>query len=157
MLPRSLPHTLRELGVDADAIARELGAESASARMTVAQADALLDRAFARVEDPAAGLRVGGRIQPELFGLPGLSAMAAPTFGAALARIERYKRLCSTDAIVLVPEGDTTVVRVLVARPEAAHARMRVDMECAFLVCLDRKSTRLNSSHSGESRMPSSA
>ena len=26
-----------------------------------------------------------------------------------------------------------------------------------FLICLDRKSTRLNSSHSGESRMPSSA
>ena len=28
---------------------------------------------------------------------------------------------------------------------------------CEVLDCLDRKSTRLNSSHSGESRMPSSA
>ena len=28
---------------------------------------------------------------------------------------------------------------------------------CKILVCPDRKSTRLNSSHSGESRMPSSA
>jgi AraC-like DNA-binding protein len=142
MLPRSLPFTLRELGVDADAIAREVGAESASARMTVAQADALLDRALGHIEDPSAGLRVGARIQPELFGLAGLSAMAAPTFGAALARIERYKRLCSTDAIVLVPEGDTTVVRVLVARPERPHARLRVDMECAFLVCFGRVMTR---------------
>ena len=32
-----------------------------------------------------------------------------------------------------------------------------IAVQCAMLAAIDRKSTRLNSSHSGESRMPSSA
>lgn len=133
---------LREAGVDVDALARQVGAPSAGARLTMAQGDALLDLALAQVGDPAYGLVAGARIQPELFGIAGLSAMAAPTFGAALARIERYKRMLSTDALELRPQGDTTVVRVHLARPESPHARMRMDMEVAFLVSFGRVMTR---------------
>ena len=39
----------------------------------------------------------------------------------------------------------------------APAAEARFDMDPALVALQDRKSTRLNSSHSGESRMPSSA
>ena len=48
---------------------------------------------------------------------------------------------------VSVCDGDNDVVLIMETRPLSKNKRWR----------LDRKSTRLNSSHSGESRMPSSA
>ena len=51
-------------------------------------------------------------------------------------------------AIVAHPKADTFDITALVRNEAKAKAIEKV---------LDRKSTRLNSSHSGESRMPSSA
>ena len=46
---------------------------------------------------------------------------------------------------------------VLVSMAPGARSATAAALFAASLVTLDRKSTRLNSSHSGESRMPSSA
>ncbi|ADO68621.1 AraC family transcriptional regulator [Stigmatella aurantiaca] len=134
---------LREGGVDVDAILRKVDASSlpTGARMTVAQWNAFQDLALARVE-PSLGLELGAQIHPELFGIAGLSAMAAPTFGAALGRLVRYKRMFSTDVLELVPQGDDQALRVDVSMPERSHARLRVDMELAFLVSFGRVMTR---------------
>ena len=48
-------------------------------------------------------------------------------------------------------------LRQLVGSLDPLGALDPADAEVEFLELLDRKSTRLNSSHSGESRMPSSA
>ena len=61
----------------------------------------------------------------------------------------------------LVPEADLVVGAVLVPGAKAPHLvtedLVRAMRPGAVLVDIDRKSTRLNSSHMSESRMPSSA
>ncbi|HYO69663.1 MAG TPA: AraC family transcriptional regulator ligand-binding domain-containing protein [Archangium sp.] len=142
MLPRTLGVLLTEAGVDVESIARRLGAPSASSRLTPAQMDALLDQALVATGNAAFGLEVGADVRPELFGVVGLSAMAAPTLGAALGRFERYKRLFALDTLELVPGRDATRVRVHLARPEGPTARVRADMEMVFLVAFGRRMTR---------------
>ena len=62
--------------------------------------------------------------------------------------------------LYLVLTGVTTVFVAVLIADEVRDARssVREEIEAANRVAAqDRKSTRLNSSHSGESRMPSSA
>ena len=59
------------------------------------------------------------------------------------------------DAIILLPDSlfIATIDTTLADRIKAVQSRDQVILDALK----DRKSTRLNSSHSGESRMPSSA
>jgi AraC-like DNA-binding protein len=141
-LPRGTLVALREGGVDVDGIARELGVADPEMRLPSAQAEALLDRMLGEVSDPAFGLNAGARVPPELFGVVGFAAMSAPTFREALARISRYKCMCSPDRLTLVPGGDTTAVQFTVARPERRGARMRVDAELSFMLAFGRRMTQ---------------
>ena len=68
-LPRSICVSLREAGVDLDAIARRVGVASAAEHMTLAQSDALLDQALLAVKDPSFVLTATARLRPELFGV----------------------------------------------------------------------------------------
>ena len=56
---------------------------------------------------------------------------------------------CVTEEALRRSEGVMWIVVI--------ESRYRDEMEMEMGLALDRKSTRLNSSHSGESRMPSSA
>ncbi len=141
-VPRAMQILLGEAGVDVNALARKVGAEAASSRLTCAQMDTFVDLAIESTGDPALGLRLGAEVRPELFGVVGLSAMAAPTLGGALARVERYKRLFSLDTIELVPGRDATRVRVLLYRPDGPYARARADVELVFLLAFGRRMTR---------------
>ncbi len=133
---------LSEAGVKVDTLARKVGAASASSRLTPAQMDAFLDLALPAAGDDAFRRMVAMDVRPELFGVVGLSAMAAPTLGAALSRFERYKRLFALDVIELVPGRDSTSVRVLLKRPEGPTARMRAELEMVFLLAFARRMTR---------------
>jgi AraC-like DNA-binding protein len=133
---------LVEAGVQVEALARKVGATSASARLTPAQMDALLDLALPAAGTDASRLMMAMDVRPELFGVVGLSAMAAPTLGVALARFERYKRLFALDIIGLVPGRDSTRVQVHLARPDGPTARMRAEMEMVFLLSFARRMTR---------------
>src|SRR3546814_1032285 len=75
--------------------------------------------------------------------------------------------VCSPDSVNMLSEACATQVPVFVADPHCARGRIggfldalagtgRVRALAGLLAALDRKSTRLNSSHSCASRMPSS-
>lgn len=135
VLPRAVLLALSAAGVDVDRIARDLGAPSAAARLTPERAEAFVGRALDAVDDPLFGLNVGARVRPELFGIAGLAATTAPTFGEAVVRLLRYRRLVSMDALALVRPA-TLVVTVACADPR--HRRLRADLELAFVVALGR-------------------
>ena len=69
-------------------------------------------------------------------------------------RHELLRRMGITDFSVVVPDVEETYPEGLAPQEIVAHiARLKSDAAAP----LDRKSTRLNSSHKTESRMPSSA
>lgn len=141
VLPRSFLMALHEAGIDAGGLARELGVASVSGRLPVTQAEAFLERALDHVEDPAFGLVAGADVQPELFSVAGYAAMTAPTFGEALARLARFKRMLWIDGLEFTRSDVDGRVRVLLAG-HARHARLRADAELAFIVAFGRRLTR---------------
>jgi AraC-like DNA-binding protein len=130
---------VREAGFDADALAREIGAPSLSARLLPAQAETLLARTLDRIGDPDLGLRLGAVVRPELFGIAGFAAMAAPTFGEALERLARFKRMLWIDQLELETIEEGQRVRAVIAGE--LHARLRADFELAFVVAFGRMVT----------------
>src|SRR4051812_48747363 len=98
-VPRGVILGLRESGVDVVARAAALGGETVIvdgyATVFVADLARVLDRVSAEGGRPSLGIEVGSRVRPELIGVVGLAAMSAPTFGDAVARCARYKKLLS--------------------------------------------------------------
>jgi AraC-like DNA-binding protein len=141
-VPRAVQILMVEIGIDLDALARKAGVPSISSKLTPPQMDTLIDSAFEAVGDESMGLSAGADVRPELFGVVGLSAMAAPTLGVALARIDRYKQIFSVDTIELVSGRGASRVRVLLNAPRGPHARARADMELAFILSFSRRMTR---------------
>jgi AraC-like DNA-binding protein len=134
--------SLREAGVDVDALARRVGAASTEARLTATQADEWLDLSLAALGDPSLVLAASTQLRPELFGVVGLAAMAAPDLGTALVRLERYKRLFSLDTLEVIRGRESARVRMHVARPDGPFAGLRAEMELGFLVSFARRMTR---------------
>lgn len=60
------------------------------ARLSFRQATTIIRRALSTTREPALGLLVGGRESLSSCGVVGFAMMSAPTFGAALALIDRY-------------------------------------------------------------------
>jgi AraC-like DNA-binding protein len=139
-LPRSLLVALEQAGVDVARLAARCGLEAAALheRLPPAQAGRFLAAAVAAVPDPGFGLTVGATVRPELFGVVGFTAMSAPTYGDALARIGRYKRLTTGDGFERLPAGDCTTVRLHLSDADAPYARYKVDAQLAFLVAFGR-------------------
>ena len=143
-LPRSFLVALEQAGVDVARLAARCGLEEAAleGRLPPAQAGRFLTAAVAAVPDPGFGLTVGATVHPELFGIVGFTAMSASTYGEALARIGRYKRLTTGDGFELLPVGDCTTVRLHLSSAAAPYARYKVDAQLAFLVAFGRLLTR---------------
>jgi AraC-like DNA-binding protein len=143
-LPRSLLVALDQAGVDVARLAASCGLEAAAleGRLNPAQAGQFLSAVVAAVPDPGFGLTVGATVHPELFGIVGFTAMSASTYGEALARIGRYKRLTTGDGFELLPAGDCTTVRLHLSDAAAPYARYKVDAQLAFLVAFGRLLTR---------------
>ena len=78
------------------------------------------------------------------------STNLAAGINAALAELKRNGRPGSSRVIMLFTDGMSN-------RNKAYDAAVQATMEGVTIQTLDRKSTRLNSSHSQQSRMPSSA
>ncbi|WP_444634794.1 AraC family transcriptional regulator [Cupriavidus oxalaticus] len=146
--PRELLHALREGGYDVSALvpAPESDPETLSSPDTPEagpqQACHLLCAVYQATGDPAIGLWLGSRMQPDLLGLAGMPAMAGPSLGTALRRIARYQKLMMGDRIELRRQGEEAWVCIRPSEPEAPDTRPRIDMELCSLLAFGRQFTR---------------
>jgi AraC-like DNA-binding protein len=144
-LPRGLLAAIRAAGVDVDGIASALGIADLSVPTPLLVALELFERVVVEVRDPALGLTAGAVFRPELFGVAGLAAMAAPTFGDGLTRLARYKGMLTPDRLTLVHHHAerATSVEVMMEPADTASSRMRADGELAFLLAFGRNLTEV--------------
>jgi AraC-like DNA-binding protein len=140
-LPRNLLDAIAEAGVDLADAAREARVAPAAleAGMTFAEVDRFFEVAWRRLDDPAFGLRAGCVLRPERYGISGLTAMASPTFGAALQRKARYNRLVWGDSYRI--RQDAAGFAVLTEAPDESRpwSFSRIDMEFASLLTFGRR------------------
>lgn len=112
---RYLAETLREeYGLDPAPLFRQAGISLAGTRASGTRLPQratrqLWERAVAATGDPAIGLKVGRRIQPEGLHALGYAWMSSRTLADALQRFARYSRvLITTPAKVEVTSSDTS-------------------------------------------------
>ena len=140
LLPRSTIVALESAGgIELEAIARRLGLPSPSARMQPRECEELLMTALSDIGDPAFALITGARIRPELFGVVGLAAMVARSYGEALRRVARFSRLSSGAIVQLLPvAGGIALRRHSFRSALSAVERAHVDHELAWMVAFGR-------------------
>jgi AraC-like DNA-binding protein len=140
-LPKNLIDAIADAGVDLDDAARESGIdrEALESGLTFAEAGRFLGVAWRRLDDPAFGLRAGCVLRPERYGISGLTAMASPTFGAALQRKARYNRLVWGDAYRI--RQDANEFTVVTEAPDESNpwSHSKIDMEFASLLTFGRR------------------
>jgi AraC-like DNA-binding protein len=142
--PSGLVTALREAGVDLVAAALAAGIDATRLdELPRSHAGALLDAVFERDSDPTLGIRIGERVKPELCGVVGLAALSAPTYGSALARCARYKRLL-TDLRIDIVRGPKAALRVHLpaSAARARSARAQIEAELVFFVRFGRDQAR---------------
>src|SRR3954464_10325285 len=120
-LPRNLLDAIAEAGVDLADAAREARVDPAALEtgVTFAEAERFIGVAWRRLDDPAFGLRAGCVLRPERYGISGLTAMASPTFGAALQRKARYNRLVWGDNYLI--RQDAKIFTVSTETPDESQ------------------------------------
>jgi len=141
-LPRGVLVALRGAGLDIDDLARRAGLAPAELEqpLSAEATDRLLALAAAELP-PWFGLVAGSEVQPELFGAVGFAAMSSATFGAALTKLARYKRMMTRDELSFAPRRGHTLVRIRVAA-SGPYRRLKLDFELAFLLGFGRRFTR---------------
>lgn len=132
---------MADAGVDVADLARQAGLAPGALEsgVTLAEAERFIALAWRRIDDPAFGLRAGCVLRPERYGISGLTAMASPTFGAALQRKARYNRLVWGDEYRI--QQDANAFTVNIDAPDESHpwVHAKVDMEFASLVAFGRR------------------
>lgn len=139
-LPRALLDALAATGVDAQALATSLGLapEALASGIRYEDADRFLCAAWDAVADPAIGLKAGGMLRPERFGIVGMAAMTSASFGAAMERKARYWRLIWADAYeVRLTAGEAAAV-LMPSGPPRPYTQGKIDMELSSLVTFAR-------------------
>lgn len=140
-LPRNLLDAIAAAGIDLAAIAREarIAPGALESGMTFAEVGRFFDLAWRRLDDPAFGLRAGCVLRPERYGISGLTAMASPTFGAALRRKARYNRLVWGDSYRVEESADDFSVSTEAPDESRPWSYSRVDLEFASLLTFGRR------------------
>lgn len=143
-VPRGLTVALRDAGIDVPRTARAAGIdparlEQAEPSLTASELGALFHAVFAPPRDPTIGLSIGRHVKAELFGIVGLVTLSAPTYGAALARCARYKRLLTDLRIDVDRRRDRAAIEVTIPGGSGPSARGRVHTELAFLLTFGQR------------------
>jgi AraC-like DNA-binding protein len=140
-LPRNMLDAMVDAGLDLRDAAREARVDPAALEsgMTFAEVERFIAVTWRRLDDPAFGLRAGCVLRPERYGISGLTAMASPTFGAALLRKARYNRLVWGDSYRIRQDADTFTVATDAADESQPWSHSRVDLEFASLVTFGRR------------------
>jgi len=142
-LPWNLLDGLHKAGHDLEQLACGAGLAFEDLRrpMTEEQADRFLAFAYAQIGDPAAGLVTNRSMRPELFGVVGLSALASPTFGAALVQLAQSIGAAVACRLEIIPGEEATEVRLHEAGPERPYSRCRIDLQLSALLIFGRQFT----------------
>ena len=140
-LPRNMLDAIADAGVDVADAAREARVDPSALEsgMTFAEVGRFIEVAWRRLDDPAFGLRAGCVLRPERYGISGLTAMASPTFGAALQRKARYNRLVWGDSYRIRCDAQEFTVSTEAPDESKPWSYSRVDMEFASLVTFGRR------------------
>jgi len=120
---------LTRLGLDVDQVLREAGISptlrhQANVSLNTSQYFALWAAIEAVSGDALIGLRIGGEASTDQFDPASFAALHSHTFGEALERLARYKRLTCPETIRVERDGDTSRITFhwLSARSHAPHA-----------------------------------
>lgn len=111
-LSATLLERFAKLGVDVDAllVAAGIVERSAPIRVTTKQFFAVWTALDSKRTPRDLGLRLGAESLPNAINVASLAAIRAPTFGEALARYARYKRItCPEEIAVSVVRGEARV------------------------------------------------
>lgn len=140
---------VRELGLDLDGILARAGISTlALPRMTVttAQFFAFWEE-LERLAPPDVGLELGAGGIPRGYDLAGLVALHSPTYGAALVKYAKYKRLVCPEAVTAERKGKEARIRFDWVLAAGQPPRLIVDGTFASLLSLLREGT-------GKQRVP---
>lgn len=101
------------LGLDVDQVLRHASISptlrhQAKVSLTTRQYFALWTAVEVVSGDELIGLRLGGEVCPDQFDPASFAALHSNTFGEALDRLARYKRLSCPETIRVASDGDTT-------------------------------------------------
>ena len=104
---------LAHLGLDVDQVLRHANISpnlrhQAKVSLTTRQYFALWAAIEAVSGDALIGLRLGGEVRPDQFDPASFAALHSSTFGEALERVARYKRLSCPEIIHLDSDGSST-------------------------------------------------
>jgi AraC-like DNA-binding protein len=90
---------------------------------------------------PDIGLRLGAEMQPHQLDMPSLAALQAPTFGDALTRTARYKRLCLPEEVRIGVNGPEVRISSRWIHADENLPMMLVDATFAHLRALGQQGT----------------
>lgn len=93
--------------------------------------------------DPAIGLKLGNENRPEHYTQIAIAALYSRTFGEALQRIARYKRLTSPQEIRITERAKECAVEFVWLLAETTEAPTWVDMCFSWTVTIGRRGTGL--------------
>jgi len=91
--------------------------------------------------DPGIGLKLGSEDRPERYNPVAIAALYSRSFGDALKRIARYKRLVSPQEIRITEGRKECTVEFVWLRAETTEAPTWIDMCFAWTVTIGRRGT----------------
>jgi len=91
--------------------------------------------------DPGIGLKLGSEERPERYSPIAIAALYSRSFGDALKRIARYKRLVSPQEIRIIEVGKECAVEFVWLLAESTEAPTWIDMCFAWTVTIGRRGT----------------
>lgn len=91
--------------------------------------------------DAGIGLKLGSEERPERYSPIAIAAICSRSFGDALRRIARYKRLVSPQEIRITEAGKECAVEFVWLLAEATEASTWIDMCFAWTVTIGRRGT----------------
>jgi AraC-like DNA-binding protein len=145
-LPAVLARRLTALGIAPAALLREAGLpahllDSGRAKVSTAGFFALWAALERLDSDPALGLKLSDGVTPDQLDIASTAAMHAPTFGEALAKLARYKRLVCPEDIELARQGEAVAVEFRWRLSAAAPPARLIDACFASVQALARIGT----------------
>ena len=149
----TLGRRLEELGVSAGAVLRRAGLpmglfDQSRILVTTEEMFALYSAIREISADAGIGLKLGSEERPERYSPVAIAALYSRSFGDALSRIARYKRLVSPQEIRIVEGSRECAVEFVWLQAETTEAPTWIDMCFAWTVTIGRRGTGRNISPS---------